>query len=163
MPKHRRRTRTPARKRATLPPRICNVPDCGRRAYAKGRCQTHHQHVRTKGTPRPIHPYRTRVPGTVKFAGLRLSPQCAEQLQRLSQQRGLSMGAAIADVLQDALVKRAARDMAYANPASSEMSAITLIAMASERDIAGSFGLFSISLESRERPWAERVPSLREP
>jgi hypothetical protein len=48
----------------------------------------------------PIRPYRKRSDGTVKFAGLRLSSQCAEKVQARAERTGLSFGATIAEILE---------------------------------------------------------------
>jgi hypothetical protein len=79
----------------------CKEQNCGRPVYALGLCQTHHRQLRTEGTTRPIRPYRKRSPGTVKFAGLRVTPGCARTINRYAQKRGLSLGAAITEVLED--------------------------------------------------------------
>jgi hypothetical protein len=64
-------------------------------------CQTHHRQLITTGELKPIRPYRRRRPDTVKLAGLRLTPPCAEALERRAKSRGLSMGAVIADLLEE--------------------------------------------------------------
>ena len=101
MPK---RTATPARQR----PRHgnCSVPECGRLAYAKGYCQSHHRQFLKAGKTKPIRPYRPRQPGTVKFAGLRLSARCAARLNSYARRRKISFGAAISDVLEGAFLKK---------------------------------------------------------
>jgi hypothetical protein len=102
----RRRRRSPAvpPKKQGKPeqpsPRDCIAPDCGRPAYAGGLCQTHHRQSITTGKLSPIRPYRKRTAGTVKFAGLRITPGCAEQLRKVARRKGLSYGAAIAAVLE---------------------------------------------------------------
>lgn len=60
-------------------PKRCYASGCTRPYYASGYCQTHWRHVRETGEPREIHPYRKRQT-TKKVAGLRVSPECAEQL-----------------------------------------------------------------------------------
>jgi hypothetical protein len=55
----------------------------------------------TTGETKPIRPYRTREPDTVKFSGLRLTKRCAELLGRHARKKELSHGAAIADVLEE--------------------------------------------------------------
>jgi hypothetical protein len=82
-------------------PRLCSVPDCGRPAKARGLCQTHYRQMLTECRVRPVHRYRKRTPGTVKFAGLRLSPGCARKLKKWADDQGLSVGAIIADILED--------------------------------------------------------------
>ena len=82
------------------PIKICMFPDCGRPAYARGYCQTHHLQLLRTGELRPIRPYRKRSPGTEKFSGLRLSPVCIEQIERKAEKEGLSNGAAIAAILE---------------------------------------------------------------
>jgi len=91
----------------------CEVPGCGRPAYVLRLCQSHHRHSlkRTPGSTEPlpaIRPYRKRTDGTVKFAGLRLSRLCVARLRKKARKRGLSNGAAIADVLE-AWANRSAR------------------------------------------------------
>ena len=78
----------------------CTIRDCGRPASARGLCQTHHRQKLTTGKTKDIRPYRPRVSGTVKYAGLRLTPACVEELERLRRERGLSEGAAIAEILE---------------------------------------------------------------
>jgi hypothetical protein len=63
-------------------------------------CQTHHRQLLTFGETRPIRPHRPRTIGKVKYGGLRLTPGCAEQLERHAQAEGLSESAAIAGVLE---------------------------------------------------------------
>ena len=79
----------------------CKVSGCGRPAYARGLCQTHHRQVRTLGKVQPIRPYRPRVTGTVKFSGLRLTPRCVELLKRRAESQDISYGATIAEILED--------------------------------------------------------------
>ncbi len=79
---------------------ICKAPGCGRPAYARGCCQTHHRQLLTWGKLKPIRRYRERTPGTVKFGGLRLSPTCAELVAREAEEKGLSLSAAIAAILE---------------------------------------------------------------
>lgn len=100
-----KRTKEAAQAHDARQPILCNVPKCGRPRYAKGFCQTHHRQLLTKGTIKPIRPYRRRSPETVKCAGLRLSPACAENLEEQAERQGLSLGAIIADILENALVK----------------------------------------------------------
>jgi len=78
----------------------CTVRECGRPAYARGMCQTHHRQMLTTGRTRDIRPYRPRVSGTVKYAGLRLTPACVEELEKHRKAHGLSEGAAIAEILE---------------------------------------------------------------
>jgi hypothetical protein len=84
---------------------LCAAEGCGRPAYARGLCQTHHRQMTTTGKLRPIRPYRKRSPGTVKIGGLRLSPQCADQVQGYAEEKGISLGAAIAFILEEWLLK----------------------------------------------------------
>jgi hypothetical protein len=76
------------------------VPDCGRPASARGLCQSHDRQLKTTGETRAIRRYRTRRADTVKYAGLRLSPDCVEKLEALARERGISSGAAIAEILE---------------------------------------------------------------
>jgi hypothetical protein len=52
------------------------------------------------GTLRPIRPYRERSEGTVKLGGLRVTHHCAELVTAHAERHGLSVGAAIADILE---------------------------------------------------------------
>jgi len=93
-------TPTPKPRTAPPPKPPCEVEGCGRPAYSGGLCQTHHRR-RKLGLPlEPIRPYRKRSPDTTKFAGLRLSPLCVDRIKRRAEKRGLSYGAAIADILE---------------------------------------------------------------
>lgn len=94
--------RTPKRKstHSQAESRLCTIPDCGRPAYVRGLCQTHHRQMLTTGTTKPIRRYRPRSSGTVKFSGLRLSEACAELLDQRAKQSGCSLGATIADILE---------------------------------------------------------------
>ncbi|HLL53324.1 MAG TPA: hypothetical protein VK447_07255, partial [Myxococcaceae bacterium] len=76
------------------------VTDCGRSVYARGLCQTHHRQKLTRGKLRPIRPYRKRNAATVKFGGLRLTRHCAEQVRAHAARNGLSLGAAIAEIIE---------------------------------------------------------------
>jgi hypothetical protein len=58
----------------------------------------------TTGKLNPIRPYRKRSTGTVKFAGFRLTPHCAQTVDAYAEERGLSRGAAIAQILESSLV-----------------------------------------------------------
>lgn len=90
-------------RRSTPPrsPRSCRVPGCGRPVSARDLCQTHDRQLRTTGEIKPIRPYRKRSPDTVKFSGLRLSLECAEQLEGKAERERTSLGGAIASVLED--------------------------------------------------------------
>jgi hypothetical protein len=79
---------------------LCKVPECGRGSFARELCQTHHRQWLTTGKVKPIRPYRKRSPGTMKFAGLRLTPHCVAMVDAYAKQRGLSEGAAIAEILE---------------------------------------------------------------
>jgi hypothetical protein len=50
---------------------------------------------------REIRPYRKRSAGTVKYAGLRLTPECVAKVAARARRKGLSEGAAIAEVLEE--------------------------------------------------------------
>jgi hypothetical protein len=63
-------------------------------------CQTHNRQLLIHGELKPIRPYRRRRDGTVKFSGLRLSPECAGALDQAARSQGTSRGAVIADVLE---------------------------------------------------------------
>ncbi|HLL53037.1 MAG TPA: hypothetical protein VK447_05785 [Myxococcaceae bacterium] len=78
----------------------CVAPECGRPSYVRGLCQTHHRQKTTTGRLRPIRPYRKRVAGTVKLAGLRLSPHCARTVRARADEAGVSLGATIAEILE---------------------------------------------------------------
>lgn len=84
--------------------KLCSFPDCGRAAYARGLCQTHHRQLLTTGTLTRIRPYRSRIPGTEKFSGLRLSPDCVRKLAARAEQERLSNGATIATILEQWLL-----------------------------------------------------------
>jgi hypothetical protein len=57
--------------------------------------------MRTTGEMKSIRRYRPRRDGTVKYSGLRLTPDCVRKLQAHARRRGLSAGAAIAEILED--------------------------------------------------------------
>jgi hypothetical protein len=80
--------------------KLCRVSGCGRPAYAHRYCATHRRQILKKGRTRPIRPYRRRVPGTVKVAGLRLSREAAQGILREAAQRQVSLGAAIASAVE---------------------------------------------------------------
>lgn len=88
----------------------CIAPDCGRPAYARELCQTHHRQQSTTGKLRSIRPYRKRRTGTVKLAGLRLSHHCAAMVRAHAERTGVSLGAAIADILETWHASGAAAD-----------------------------------------------------
>jgi hypothetical protein len=94
------------RGRPKKPKPSCIVPDCGRHRYARGLCQTHHRQLRTTGELKEIRPYRKRTDGTVKFAGLRLSPSCVGTVEAFANEKGLSHGAAISAILEDWVANR---------------------------------------------------------
>jgi len=99
------KTRTPP-SRIPRDSNVCIVPDCGRPAYARGLCQTHHRQLLTTGKLKAIRPYRKRSAGTVKFSGLRLTPECADQVEEYAKTNQVSLGAAIAFILEEWLVKK---------------------------------------------------------
>lgn len=82
-------------------PGICHLEGCGRPARALGLCQTHYKHLKKFGRPRPIHLKREGRSGTVKFAGLSLTAECADLIDLLAEQRGVSRNAVITDVLEE--------------------------------------------------------------
>jgi hypothetical protein len=114
-PLTRKRPRVPAGRRgrpsATKQDKgkYCIVPECGRDFYARGLCQTHHRQLLTTGKVGTIRPYRQRSDGTVKFAGLRLSPHCAEMVRAHADRTGLSHGATIAKILEGWHARKKAR------------------------------------------------------
>jgi hypothetical protein len=85
---------------------LCTVPECGRPAYARGLCQSHNRQMRTLGRVEPIHPYRPRSQGTVKYDQFRVTSLCADKLTAYAVSRGLTPGAAIAEVLEDWAARR---------------------------------------------------------
>lgn len=85
---------------AAGPIRALRVEQCGRPSYANGLCQTHHRQMRTSGELKSIRRYRKRRPDTVKFSGLRLTRHCIECVEAYAEERGLSSGAAIAEILE---------------------------------------------------------------
>ena len=101
----RKRSRSPVgrskRRGTSQRPDLCAVDECGRPFYAGGLCQTHHRQLRTKGMLEPIRRYRERSPDTVKYSGLRLTRRCVERLQAYADERGISQGAAIAEILEE--------------------------------------------------------------
>jgi len=80
--------------------KVCREARCGRRIYARGLCQTHHRQLINTGKVGSIRPYRPRSLETVKFAGLRLTSNCADRLEAYAEDRGIARGAAIADILE---------------------------------------------------------------
>jgi len=86
-------------------PQICEFEGCGRPFYTKGLCQTHHRQRQATGTLKPIRRYRDRSCGNIKFAGLRLTPYCVERIQRIVDARGISVSAALSEIL-DAWARR---------------------------------------------------------
>jgi len=97
----------PARKGLERPSSVadCQIRSCGRRAYAKGLCQTHHRQLLTAGTFKPIRAYRPRSPGTIKFSGLRVQARSAEEISEYATRKGLSLGGAIAAILEEWCVR----------------------------------------------------------
>jgi len=97
---------------------LCQVPGCGRTRYGRqDHCQTHHRQMLETGTVRPIRPYRPRSSGTVKFAGLRLSPEVVREIERICARKRISQGAAIALALE---AWHAARQKAKPGPLADE-------------------------------------------
>ena len=81
-------------------PNRCEVANCGRPRSAYGYCQSHYRQIRETGHTNPIRPYRPRASGTIKYAGLRITPACAQAIERFAKKYDLSNGAAIAAVLE---------------------------------------------------------------
>jgi hypothetical protein len=81
-------------------PRTCEVTGCDRYVAAHGMCQTHRKQFLTTGTTRPIRHYRTRTEGNVRLSSFKVSSLCAEQVKRQAHERGLSIGAAITEILE---------------------------------------------------------------
>jgi hypothetical protein len=81
--------KTPSRERS------CDYPECGRPRASKKLCAAHYRQRLTRGELTTIRPYRARVAGTAKYAGLRLSQDCIEQVDGLARSRGLSHGGAL--------------------------------------------------------------------
>src|SRR4051812_48007252 len=84
----------------------CSFEGCGRPTYSHGLCQTHNRQRTDGRTLAPIRPYRPRSRDTTKFAGLRLSPRCAEALQRRANEEHISASAVIADIVEAWTAKR---------------------------------------------------------
>jgi len=79
---------------------VCSFEGCGRREYSGGLCQSHHRQSRAGQALIPVHPYHKRPEPTVKFSGMRLSPRCAERLEREARTKHLSNGALICEILE---------------------------------------------------------------
>ena len=97
-------------------PVLCSEPDCGRNAYARRLCQTHHRQVLKVGKVLPIRPYRPRTPGTVKYDQFRVTSLCADKLKTYADKRNLSEGAIIAEVLEDWAAHRGKKGAAVSDP-----------------------------------------------
>ncbi len=78
----------------------CCVVDCGRKVSAQGLCATHRRQLERMGTFHPIRPHRSPRKGTVRLAGLSVSRDCARKLERFVRERGLTMNAAITDIIE---------------------------------------------------------------
>jgi len=88
---------------------ICKEPECGRKSYARGLCQTHHRQLLTTGNLKPIRPYRKRESGTVKFAGLRLTRGCAAKVGAYATEQRIGHSAAISKILEEWVAQGAKR------------------------------------------------------
>ena len=94
----------------------CKAEDCSRPATNHGWCQTHYRQWMKTGETRPIRRYRERSAGTVKVAGFRLSRRAATRVQRYARERGFSLSAAIAAIVEKAVTRRARAREKLRNP-----------------------------------------------
>jgi len=79
----------------------CSVADCGRRAKARGLCQTHWKRLRETGkVGGPIKPVRPRRLGAVRVGGCSLSPHAVKTVERYAGERGVAVNAVVTDVLE---------------------------------------------------------------
>lgn len=90
----------PVMKRASGKSRICTVEGCGRPARARGLCQTHYKHLRKYGSTRPINPKRHGREGTVRYAGLSLTKQCADAIDSVARSEKVAANAVITDIIE---------------------------------------------------------------
>jgi hypothetical protein len=81
--------------------RQCSVTDCGRKVQAGGLCQTHRKQLRKLGAVRPIRQYRPPRQGTVKLSGVTVSCDCADKVKRYASEGGLTVNAAITNILEE--------------------------------------------------------------
>ena len=79
---------------------ICSFVGCGRAARALGLCQTHYKQQRKYGELRAIQPKREGRSGTVRYAGLSLTAECAKAIDRLARSMGVAPNAVITDILE---------------------------------------------------------------
>jgi hypothetical protein len=82
-------------------PAKCGVPECGRRVHARRLCQTHWMMSRRGERLKEIRPYRQRSVGTLKFAGLRLTPRCARRISDRAGERQVSVRGTICEILEE--------------------------------------------------------------
>lgn len=80
---------------------VCSFSGCGRPSRALGLCQTHYKQKRKFGEMRPIKPKRQGRPGTVRYAGLSLTEECAAAIDRLAKREGVAPNAIITDILEE--------------------------------------------------------------
>jgi hypothetical protein len=80
--------------------KVCSFSGCGRPSRALGLCQTHYKQKRKLGTMRAIKPKRQGREGTVRFAGLSLTRECAEAIDALARKSGVAANAVITDILE---------------------------------------------------------------
>jgi hypothetical protein len=85
----------------------CTASGCSRLATQDGRCQTHRRQSGSTGTARPSRRHQELKEATVKLAGFRLSPKTAECVRRYARERGLSVGAAVVDIVEREIARRA--------------------------------------------------------
>jgi len=79
---------------------VCSFSGCGRPARALGLCQTHYKQQRKYGELTPIKPKRQGREGTVRYAGLSLTAECAAAIDRLARKEGVAPNAIITDILE---------------------------------------------------------------
>ena len=82
-------------------PDICSVPECGRKALAGRLCQTHRKQLRKHGAVRPIRRHRSPRRGTIKHSGVTLSADCAGMIERYAAANGLTVHAAMTDIIEE--------------------------------------------------------------
>lgn len=80
--------------------KLCRVPGCRRPSRALGVCQTHYKHLKKFGEARAIKPRRRGRPGTVKFAGFSLTPDCVRELREAARRERRAVSALMTDVVE---------------------------------------------------------------